>query len=352
MPVCPRVAVIVVNHADYTRRYLADCYASLAAQTYPAGSFTLFIVNNGLLEEEARLTERLAPSSRILRLPENVGWGGGNNAAIRIALEERFDYIVLLNIDVTVDSTWLAHLVRAADGRPDTHIFQSLILLHGTTRINSLGNRIQFLGFSYCQGYGKQVVGASRPEVVDYASGTAMLVKREVFEAIGLFRDDYFMYYDDVEFCWRARIAGYAVGVADSSVCHHKYAFATTLRWLYHLDRNRLTTLLTLERPGTLALILPCLLIAEALLTVYYVCRGWGVGRLRLLWHFAKPGTWTSILRNRQAVRKIRKRSDADIVTHFAAEIVFAEVDGLVIRYVLNPLLRLYWSLVRPLIRW
>lgn len=352
MPSRPRVAVIVVNHADYTRRYLGDCYASLAAQTYPADSFTCFIVNNGLPDAEDRLTERLAPTARTVRLARNVGWGGGNNAAIRIALEEGFEYIVLLNIDVTVDRAWLAHLVGEADRRPDTHILQSLILLHGTTRVNSLGNRIQFLGFSYCQGYGQEVAGAAKPQMVDYASGAAMLVKREVFEAIGLFRDDYFMYYDDVEFCWRARLAGYDVGVADSSICHHKYRFVTKPRWLYDLDRNRLTTLLTLERPGTLALIFPCLLIAELLLSAYYVCRGWGGSRVRLLGHFVKPGTWRAILRHRRAVRRLRQRSDAQIVARFAADIRFAEVDGRAIRYLINPLLRAYWHLIRPLIRW
>ncbi|MBI4342717.1 MAG: glycosyltransferase family 2 protein [Candidatus Omnitrophica bacterium] len=352
MALPPRVAVILVNHQDYTRPYLAACYASLMAQTYPADRVTLFIVNNGLPEAETRLTEQLAPTARMLQLPENVGWGGGNNAAIRVALAERFDYIILLNIDVTVDRAWLTQLVEEAERRPDTHILQSLILLHGTNRINSLGNRIQFLGFGYCQGYGEPASGASAPEVVDYASGASMLVRREVFEAVGMFRDDYFMYYDDVEFCWRARLAGYAVGVATSSVCRHKYAFATTLQWLYHLDRNRLTTLLTLERPGTLALILPCLLVAEGLLTAYYLCRGWGGSRLKLLGYFLRAGTWSAIRRNRLAIRRIRTRRDADIVKHFAAPITFAEVDGPVIRYVMNPLLRLYWGLVRSLIFW
>ena len=346
-----RVAVILVNYRDYARRHLAECYASLCIQDYPADLRPIFIVDNESTGETDALIARLAPQARRLRNAENRGWAGGNNTAITIALQEGFDHLVLLNMDTVVDPGWLRALIEATQERPDVHILQSTILLHGTDRINSLGNRIHYLGHGYCQGYG-EAYPAAVPAVVDYARGAAMLIKREVFERIGLFRESYFMYYDDLEFCWRARLAGYRIGVAERSICRHKYEFQTTLDALSHLQRNRFTTLLTLERPGTLLLSAPCLLVAELVLSGDFIAIGKVMIQWTLLRHFTRPATWRSIRVMRREVHRLRVRRDAQIVRSFAGTIVFAEIDSPVLRYLVNPLLSLYWAVMRRLIRW
>ena len=346
-----RVAVILVNHKEYAKCHLAACYASLCVQTYPKDRVTVFIVDNEATEETDALIARLAPAARRFRNAENRGWGGGNNTAIEVALREGFDYLVLLNMDTVVDPEWLRALVDATAEDPDIHIVQSVIFLHGTGRINSIGNRIHYLGHGYCQGYG-ETASVPQPAVVDYASGASMLVRREVFERIGLFREAYFMYYDDLEFCWRARLAGFRVGVAARSICHHKYQFQTTMSALFHLQRNRLTTLVTLERVGTLLLIAPCLVIAEFVLSLYLIAIGKGATQWQLLRHFCRPTTWRAIHQTRREVRRLRVRRDADIVRQFAGQVVFAEIDSPLLRYVVNPLLQAYWAVVRQFIVW
>lgn len=348
----PRVAVILVNHHDYARQYLPDCYASLSAQTYPADRFGLFIVNNAVTPPERAWVAQTAPTARLLDNAGNPGWAGGNNTAIRVALQEGHDACVMLNIDTIVAPDWLERLVEAAQTRPDVQILQSLILLHGTDRINSRGNRLQFLGFGYCLGYGQERETLRQPQPMDYASGAAMLVAREVFEAIGLFEESYFMYYDDVEFCWRARLAGFNVGLAERSVCHHKYRFATTLQFLYHLERNRLRMLVTMARLGTLAIIAPALVASEAVLTLYFLARGWGAVRWRLWREWWRPATWRAMAARRRTVQALRRRRDADIVRGFAGRVVFAEVNPPILRYLCNPLLALYWALARRVIVW
>ena len=346
-----RVAVLLVNCQDYAEKYLRPCYESLRAQTYPAASFTTFIVNNGVTEESGRLVPQMAPGARVLSNGKNLGWAGGNNTAIRIALKEGFDHFVMLNIDAVVDRDWLSLLVEAAEERPDVHILQSKILLFGTDRLNSIGNRTHFLGYGYCDGYGQD---SRRPPShrIDHASGAAMLVKREVFERVGLFRDDYFMYYDDLEFCWRARLAGYNVGVAERSVCSHRYTPVGKLNYLYYLQRNRLVTLFTLERLGTILLTLPCLLPAEIVASVYCLSRGWGRTQWRVVRYFLRPGTWRAILAGRREIRLLRTRKDADIVKHFTGRVVFAEANPPLLRYVFNPLLAVYWACIRMFIVW
>ena len=219
---CPKVAVIMVYHDDYAEKYFEACFRSLEAQSPVNAEVEYFAVDNGASENSARLVKSLAPRYRRLDNQSNKGWASGNNLAIQMVLSEDFDYIISLNMDTILDKDWLKSLIDFAVDRSDLHIFQSKILLHGTGRINSAGNRIHFLGYGYCLGYGETAgLSIRRPEA-DFASGAALLVKSEVFKRVGLFQEEYFMYYDDLEFCWRARLAGFRIGMAPDSHCYHK----------------------------------------------------------------------------------------------------------------------------------
>lgn len=347
-----RAAVIVLTHGDYARRYLEACYASLARQTYPAHAHRIFLVSNGAAAEDRALIIRVAPDVRWLENPDNLGWSGGNNRAVREALWEGYDYLVMLNVDTTVEPDWLERLVEAADARPDLHILQSTVLLSGGERLQTVGNRIHYLGYGYCTGYGRARTAPADGVPVDFASGAAMLVKREVFEAVGLFRDEYFLYYDDMEFCWRARLAGFNVGLAAASICRHQYDFHDRLRMLFYFQRNRLLTLLTLERLGSILVTLPCLLLSELIVGGYFIARGRGAEVWALARHFLNRRTWAAIAVRRREVKRLRTRTDAEIVGRFAGRVVFPEIDGPAMRYVLNPLLAGYWAVARRLIFW
>ena len=348
----PRIAVILLNYGDYAQRYLEPCYESLRRQTYPAERFQVFVVSNGVTAHSRSLIARVAPEARVFENAENIGWSGGNNRAIRVALEEGFDLFVMLNLDTVVEPDWLNELVESAVDQPETQIFQSKIMLDGTNRINSLGNRVQYLGYGYCLGYGQEDGHVPRKLAMDFASGASMLVKREVFEKVGLFREEYFMYYDDLEFCWRARIAGFRVGLVEASVCFHKYDFTSRLGMLYYLQRNRLLTLLTLERLGTIVVTAPCLIVSEVIVSLYFIARGWGRTTWKLLRYFLRWKTWRSIAARRQEIRALRTTKDTEIVGRFAADVMFAEVDSPAMRYLCNPLLRIYWAVAKRFIIW
>ena len=347
-----KVAIILLNYNDYAKKYLEECYTSLISQTYPTKFLKVFIVNNGANEESQRLIETIAIHARFLHSERNLGWGGGNNMAVRVALKENFDYFVMLNIDTVVERDWLRCLVDVATGHKDIQIFQSKLLLYGTNRINSLGNRIHFLGYGYCNDYGREDSEFLRFKTIDFASGATMLIKKAVFETIGLFREDYFMYYDDLEFCWRARLAGFNIGLVEQSICHHKYAFGDILSKLYYLQRNRLMTLLTLEKLATILIIFPCLIVSEFVFTIYCIIVGWGKPQWKLCRYFFRMETWKLIVERREQIKLIRSRKDSEIVKQFAGKIVFAEISNPLLRYVVNPFLWLYWIIARTLIFW
>ncbi len=343
--------MILVNHRGYARTHLPECYRSLLAQTFPRERTALFITDNESTDETRQELARLAPEARILPLAENGGWAGGNNAALKAALAEGFDYFVMLNMDTRVEPDWLEQLVREAQDRPELGILQSKMLIYGTDRINSLGNRIQFLGYGYCNGYG-QPDSDPRRYPVDFASGAAMGVQREVFEKIGLFREEFFMYCEDTEFCWRARLAGFRVGLAERSVCSHKYNLANVLGAIEYVERNRLLTLLTLEKAGTILLILPALVGLQIGSILYFTLKGRGRAMIRLICFFLRPRTWAQIARRRKQIRALRVVPDGPLVKGFAGPIVFAEFHSAAFRLLINPLLGFYWALIRNLILW
>lgn len=345
-----KVAVILLNYDDYADRFLTECYESLQKQSYPLDSFKLFIVNNAAIPSGKALIERLAKTASVLDNPENMGWAAGNNQAIAEALRQGFEYIVLLNIDTVADKRWLEELVKEAEAS-EAHIIQSKILLFGSDRINSLGNHTHFLGYSYCYGYGKKEPSI-KPEPMHFASGASMLVKREVFDRVGLFREEYFLYYEDMEFCWRARLAGFNLRLADRSICYHKYDFRNKMSFLYLFEKNRLLTMLTLQKKRTLLLILPCLFMAQIFSGLYFLVTGHGKSQWKLLLYFLKISTWRHILRTRRQVCRLRLRNDRELVKCYKGKIVFAEIRVPFFNLIINPLLSAYWAVARRLIVW
>lgn len=346
-----KIAIILVNYDNYAERFLDECHKSLERQSYPKDRVTLYIVNNAVpANQRAALGRIRASNVRILESPGNLGWGGGNNLGIGEALKEDADAVVFLNIDTVMDEHWLEELVRAAEDG-SAHLLQSKILLHGTSTLNSLGNHIHFLGYGYCHGYG-QPESAVAFEPPHFASGAALLVKKEVFATIGLFREDYFLYYDDLEFSWRARLAGFKVGVAVKSVCFHKYEFSDKLKRLYFLERNRLVTLFTLARKRTLLLLFPALLITQLVSGIYFACKGHGKAIGKLLKFFANGESWKKIAEERRKISALRRLPDRDIVKCFKGAIVFAAIREPLLETIANPLLRAYWAVVRLVIFW
>lgn len=347
----PRIAIILVNYGDYAQKHLGNCYASLTAQDLPREQFSLFIVDNQSTEERRSQIRQLAPSARLIPEARNLGWSGGNNLALSQALPEGFDLFLFLNIDTRLEPTCLRRLAEKAQEKGAAEILQPKILLGDSGLINSMGNRIQFLGFGTCLGYGQPEEGLL-PAPMDYASGACMLIRRQVFEKIGLFREEYFLYYDDMEFCWRARLAGFRVGLVPQAVCRHKYDFRKMRGYLYYLERNRFLTLLTLEKIPTLLLIGPALLLFQAGATLYFIGSGSGRAVFQVLRAFLSTSTWRMICRYRHEAAGLRRFGDRLIVRDFAAQIRFAEIRNRFFQFIVNPLLRLYWSAARRLLIW
>ena len=208
MPDAPPVTVIVLNWNG-----LADtreCLESLKSVSYPA--MKIVVVDNGSENDEAgRLEREFGGGMQLIRSDENLGFAGGANLGIRQALDDGAEYVLLLNNDTVVDPEFLARMVEAvrdvpnfAAACPTTYFYDRRDV------VNSTGGSVSLWRGSARQiGRGKKM-RSGRTGIVerDYVDGVCMLMSREAIETVGLLDEDYFTYWEETDWCMRAREAG------------------------------------------------------------------------------------------------------------------------------------------------
>jgi GT2 family glycosyltransferase len=199
------------------------CLASLSASTHP--ELSIVVIDNGSTDGSP---DRLAPLLRhgrieLVQTGRNLGFTGGVNAGLRLVLERGVAYAFLLNNDATVEPGCLATLVAAAGACPEVGLVGPKILWADQPQ------RIWSAGMSVA--WRRAAVEDHRDEpddsrfdgrrIVQSLSGCALLVKRAVLEQVGLLDERYFAYYEDLDWCLRARSAGYrSLYVGDARVHH------------------------------------------------------------------------------------------------------------------------------------
>jgi hypothetical protein len=215
----PRVGVVIVNWkspADTLR-----CLASLETATYP--NLLITVVENGSGDNSADLLRQAYPELNLLISQQNLGYTGGNNLGIRSSLASECEFVFLLNDDAIVEAQTLAELVAAASQHPQAGFLGPKILaIEEPELLLSAGGTWDSRYLPANRGMGETDAGQyNQPKTVDFLSGCALLVRREVIEQVGLLDEDYFAYNEEVDWCYRGLLAGFqAVYVPTSRVWH------------------------------------------------------------------------------------------------------------------------------------
>ena len=352
-----KTAVIIVNYKNYAERFLRECRDSLRAQSYPKDLYQVYIIDNASSDSSRNYLKESYPEAIVV--PRKDGnYSAANNAGIKKALEDGCEYFVIANMDAKFDKNWLAELINAVRSDEKIGIAQSKILLYPKTeeewkkpKINSLGNIIHFLGFGFTKGYNEpdyEIKGF--PEIKGYASGCSFIVKKEVIDKIGGYNEEYYMYHDDMEIGWKAKLAGYKIVLAPKSIMRHKYDFARSVLMLYYMERNRHIAMLTFYSPRTLLLIFPAAVFMDLGILLYSVPSGWFITKLKVYFYFLKPKSWLKIFKQRQKIKSFREIKDRDIVRSFSGKVLFQEIENPVLKYIANPIFNFYWNIVKKIL--
>lgn len=166
---------------------------------------------------------------QVVNTGGNLGFAGGNNVGIKIALSDpRTSYIWILNNDTTVDQFALSKLVEMMQSDQNIGICGSTLLFaHDPHIIQAVGGKYNsWLGLSsHILGgipYSVELCDQINPDTFDYVVGASMLVSRRFIEEVGLMDEQYFLYCEELDWATRAKIAGYKLGYAPLSLIYHK----------------------------------------------------------------------------------------------------------------------------------
>lgn len=236
----PKVSIVIPTYNR--RKDVLECLRSLQKLRYP--NYEIIVVDNGSTDGTGDAIERLFPEVKPVTSNRNLGVTGGRNLGAKHSSGE---YIFFLDHDTTVDRNALNELMSVMQSDPNIGIVGPAIYYYNDPkRVWALGTSINMLTakVSFNQG-GKidngQFVKAIKVQVLP----TALLVKREVIDKVGLFDDIFFAVYEDTDFCFRVKEARYKVSCVSTAKVWHKVSLNEreqllgVLRRAYYVARNR-----------------------------------------------------------------------------------------------------------------
>lgn len=186
-------------------KLLKGCLKSLHNQSFD--NFEIIVVDNGSTDDSVSFVAKHYPGVRILELKKNLGFAVAANRGVK---ESKAELIALLNNDTEADREWLLQIKVAAEKNSEASFFASKILDYmDRSIIDSCGDGLNWSGRAYNIGKGKQDGGKyQKSKFVFGACGAASIYRKEVFEQVGYFDEDFYMYLEDVDFSLRAGLLG------------------------------------------------------------------------------------------------------------------------------------------------
>ncbi|HLV02161.1 MAG TPA: glycosyltransferase family 2 protein, partial [Acidobacteriota bacterium] len=258
------------------------CLTALDAQTAPC---SVLVVDNHSTDGTIEMLESEFPDCRVIRLSRNEGFSRAVNSGIQAA---ETPYIALLNNDAVADPCWIESGLRAFDQFPEYDFFASrMINYFDRNCLDSAGDRYMRTGLPLKRGFGEPANCYMERQPVLGASAGAAFYRRKLFEKIGLFDEDFYMYLEDVDLSLRAQLAGSRCLYLPEAVVYHMEAASDPSRppgealdspsryftpeRVYWITRNRWLLMVTYQPVGHLP----------------WLVFGWGKS---LLFHLLKGG--------------------------------------------------------------
>ena len=307
-----RLSVVILNWNG--RRHLERYLPSVVAHT--EGDAEVVVADNGSTDDSLQWLRLNYPDVRVIRLDRNYGFAGGYNRALR---EVESEYVLLLNSDVEVTAGWWQPLVEVLDTESDVAaVAPKLLADMERTKFEyagAAGGFIDYLGYPFCRGRILSNVEEDRGQYdnrrdIFWASGAAMCCRREVFESLGGFDEDFFAHMEEIDLQWRMQLAGWRIVVEPKSVVYHLGGgtLPASSRKIFLNHRNNLAMLFKCASPmqrAVVAVVRPATDMLEALvnLVTLHPQRAWAIVRAWgefIAWHGA-------LSRKRKAVVRTKK---------------------------------------------
>lgn len=252
------IAVVILNWNG--KNDTLACLKSISSSQADGLEVLPMVVDNRSTDGSVESIHRAYPKTLIVENRDNLGFSEGNNIGIRIALEKKTDFVFILNNDTIIDKHCISQLIKAFNDYKDWSIIGPKIYFRAGKEFHKdlykATDRGRVIWYAGGQLDWTTVLATHRgvdevdhrqfdkPEQTDFASGCALIMRRQVFERIGLLNPDYFVYYEDLDFNIRARKAGFKIGFYPKAFLWHNNASSSGKPGSglhdYYISRNRL----------------------------------------------------------------------------------------------------------------
>ncbi len=216
----PRVTSVILN--TNRRDDTLACLESLRQSDYP--NQAVIVLDNASSDGSVEAIHMRYPEVQIISLTDNRGYAGNNNAGIQAAIEQGADWVFVLNEDTFLAADAITRLVEIGQNNPDIGMLGPLVYHHNEPDIiQTAGGILDHHWLSSHAGQNEPDQGQYfAPRQVDWISGCAIFVRREVIEQVGMIDERFFYYWEETEWCVRARRGGWSLWVVPTAKLWHK----------------------------------------------------------------------------------------------------------------------------------
>ncbi|MCX6748488.1 MAG: glycosyltransferase family 2 protein [Candidatus Pacearchaeota archaeon] len=293
--------------------------ASLSSTNY--ANYNILVFLNGTTDDSEELIKNF--NVKIFRSKKNLGFTGGHNQLFNYSRKNTNPkYIVVVNDDMEFDKNWLSELVNFAEKNNASICSSKIRNFFDKDKFDyggAGGGFIDKYGYAFCRGrifdsIEKDKGQYNSPGRVFYASGGAMLVRTDLIKQIGFFDNDYFIYCEEVDFCWRANLYGEEVFYVPSSVVYHLGHYTIKKEKMmpfkeYLIHRNHMVTFIkNYSAPYILKLIIPRLLL-ELFSAIAFPRKLLAITKSFLYIIY----NWSRIKQKREKIQALRKVPDKEL---------------------------------------
>jgi GT2 family glycosyltransferase len=237
----PLVTAVILN--TNRREDTLACLESLERGDY--ANLSIIVLDNHSTDGSVPAIQERFPQVRIIHLQKNLGYAGNNNVGIAAAIESGAEWVFVLNEDVVLAPDAVSRLIQADQHEPRIGILGPLVYHANEPQV------IQSAGGHFTPGWNAYHAGQNQPDngqystpiAVDWISGCALLVRREVIQQVGMLDERFFYYWEETEWCWRAARAGWGIFLIPQAKIWHKGVqrnYQPGPNVTYYATRNRL----------------------------------------------------------------------------------------------------------------
>lgn len=252
----PKASIILISYNGLP--YLERCLTSVLQEAGTGQE--IVVVDNASNDGSADFIASRFPAVKLVRNSGNTGFAAACNQAASLSSGS---FLVFLNQDTYVRPGWLSALLESlTDGTADL-CTSKLLLMSEPDKINSCGQDVHFAGLAFGRGFLASADRYAETAIVGAVSGASFSICRKVWEELGGFDPDLFMYFEETDLSWRAQLGGYRCVCTPQSTAYHDQSLAPGRLALFYSERNRYLLLLRNWRWSTMLLLLPGLGLAD-----------------------------------------------------------------------------------------